>query len=264
MSRLSEQKLNSHASHTHPAAPRLSGVERCSRPAGAIERSTPNEQPAVTDTMHPVRTSTIDHGQTGGSHRRSRDLTAILGLLVFVASGCVQEMSDQPRVDPYEPVAFFRNHVSVRRPVAGTIARGNLPEATALQTGREGGQPVDVLPVDITAELMQRGQKQFGIFCSHCHGPAGYGDGMVVQRGFPAPPSYHIDRLREATAGHFFTVITDGHGRMPAFGRRIEPLDRWAIIAYIRALQLSQNAPLNELPESDQDALNRLTSPENE
>jgi mono/diheme cytochrome c family protein len=164
-------------------------------------------------------------------------------------------MSNQPRVDTYEPAAFFADGQSVRGPVAGTIARGQLREDSAVETGREAGEQVDRIPIDVTAALMRRGQERYGIFCAHCHGPAGYGDGMVVQRGFPAPPSYHIGRLQQAPAGHLFGVVTNGHGRMPPFGRRIDPSDRWAIIAYVRALQLSQSAPLRELPAFDRAAL---------
>ncbi len=102
-----------------------------------------------------------------------------------------------------------------------------------------------------TAQFLARGQERYTIFCSHCHGPIGYGNGIVVQRGFPVPPSYHIDRLREMPLGTLFGVVTNGHGRMPAFSRRILPRDRWAILAYVRALQLSQNVPLSELSEKE-------------
>ena len=213
----------------------------------AVRRSTLSSQRSKLNTQH----STLNA-------QHSTRITRFVGLFVCLASGCVQEMSNQPRVDTYEPVAFFADGQSVRGPVEGTIARGQLPEDSARETGREAGELVDRIPIDVTAALMQRGQKRYGIFCDHCHGPAGDGDGMVVQRGFPAPPSYHIERLQQAPAGHLFGVVTKGHGRMPAFGRRIDPPDRWAIIAYVRALQLSQSAPLSELPESDRTALSNL------
>lgn len=182
-------------------------------------------------------------------------------LLLLVASvsltGCQLHMVDQPRVDTLQPSAIFHDGRGQRPPVAGTIARGSLVTNVVEQTGLSDGQPVEHSPIPLTDDLLSRGQQRFMIYCSPCHGPAGYGNGLVVQRGFPAPPSYHIDRLASAGAGELFKVITQGRGRMPAFGRRIDPHDRWAIIAYIRALQLSQSADLADLPESDRQRFSR-------
>lgn len=173
----------------------------------------------------------------------------VIGLLL--TAGCTQEMANQPRVDVMEPAAFEFLTPGNRTPVPGTIARGQSWEVTPVSSGRDGDQLVARIPVPVTPELLKQGQHQFGIFCKHCHGPAGNGDGLVVQRGFPAPPSYHIDRLRNVPDGHLYITIKDGLGRMPRFGHRIPMEDRWALVAYIRALQLSQNANTNQLSEAD-------------
>jgi mono/diheme cytochrome c family protein len=170
-------------------------------------------------------------------------------------AGCVQEMADQPRVETMEESRFFRDGQGVRHQVPGTVARGQVWERTPFTTGRRGGELVETIPMEVDAKLLATGRKTFGIFCSHCHGPAGYGDGMVVQRGFAKPPSYHIERLRTAPDGHLFRVISDGFRLMPRFKERISPHDRWALIAYIRALQLSQNASPRELEERDKTRL---------
>ena len=129
---------------------------------------------------------------------------------------------------------------------------------TPVTSGRRDDKLVERNPLPITFTLLERGRELFDINCDHCHGPAGYGDGMVVQRGFPRPPSFHIDRLRDVPDGRLFEIITNGHGRMPAFRKLIAPEDRWAITAYVRALQLSQHADRAELSESDLDALEKL------
>ena len=172
---------------------------------------------------------------------------ALIG--VFVLCGCVQEMANQPRVEPLERSEFFSDGLGARTQVPGAIARGQIVDDDVVTTGREADQPTPTIPIEVTHELLQRGRERYGIYCAHCHGPAGYGDGMVVQRGFPGPPTYFIDRLIQASDGHMFTVITDGLGRMPALGSRIDPHDRWAIVAYVRALQLSQHADVTALPD---------------
>ncbi|MEX0611158.1 MAG: cytochrome c [Pirellulales bacterium] len=175
-------------------------------------------------------------------------------------------MADQPRYDPLEASAFFADGQASRHPVSGTIARGQLQLDDAFFTGKEGGELVTELPAralagKTMAGLLKRGQDRFGIFCSHCHGQVGGGiggdelmlemAGMVVKRGFPAPPTFHQQRLRDAPPGHFFDVITNGFGRMPAHGYMIPPEDRWAIVAYVRALQLSQYAEASQLTPAD-------------
>jgi mono/diheme cytochrome c family protein len=157
-------------------------------------------------------------------------------------------------------------------PVEGTIARGQLQLGDAYFTGKQNGQLVTEMPAEVLERtsmehLMARGQQRFVVFCAHCHGQVGGGTGgseemlalvgMVVQRGFPSPPTFHQPRLRDAPIGHFYDVISNGLGRMPAHGYMIPPQDRWAIAAYVRALQLSQNASRNELTSDD---LDKLTS----
>lgn len=135
--------------------------------------------------------------------------------------------------------------------VAHTVARGHLDEDEAFYTGKIGTNLVTTFPIPITREVLERGRERFEIYCSVCHGRTGEGNGMIMQRGFPAPPSYHIDRLRQAPVGHFFDVITQGYGIMYSYAERVEPADRWAIAAYIRALQLSHNMKLAELPPAE-------------
>ena len=134
------------------------------------------------------------------------------------------------------------------RPVVmHTVARGQLNEDEAFYTGKIGTNLVTTFPVPVTQELLERGRERFEIYCSVCHGRTGEGNGMIVQRGFPVPPSYHIDRLRQAPVGHFFDVMTQGYGIMYSYAERVKPEDRWAIAAYIRALQLSHNVKLADL-----------------
>ena len=141
--------------------------------------------------------------------------------------------------------------------VPHTVARGQLQEDEAFYTGKLGTNLVTALPMPVTRELLERGRERFEIYCSVCHGRTGEGNGMIVQRGFPVPPSYHIDRLREAPIGHFFDVMTQGYGIMYSYVERVKPEDRWAIAAYIRALQLSRNVKLAELPASQRSQLER-------
>lgn len=184
------------------------------------------------------------------THSRALRSIGLCGALLLGA-GCVQEMANQPRVDTLQESRFFDDGMGSRPQVPGTVARDQIWEQTPETTGQADGKPVPRIPIAVDARLLAEGRKRFGIFCSHCHGPAGYGDGMVVQRGFPQPPSYHIERLQKAPDGYLFGVITHGHGRMPRFGPRIKPRERWAIVSYVRALQLSQNASPDELNEQD-------------
>ena len=170
--------------------------------------------------------------------------------LIFLA-GC-NDMDQQPKFKPLDPSPFFGDGRSARAPVADTVARGDLRLDDHLYTGKVHGKDVETFPYPITADILARGQQRYNIFCAVCHGRVGDGQGMVVKRGFPAPPSYHADRLRQAPVGHYFDVITNGYGRMYSYAERIPVKDRWAIIAYIRALQLSQNASLSDLPAKDQ------------
>ena len=175
-------------------------------------------------------------------------------LSIFIAA-CQQQMADQPRYDPLSPSTFFGDGRSARPLVEGTVARGRLRNDEHFYTGKEQGRLVDTFPVPVTRSVLARGQERFNIFCSPCHDRIGNGQGMVVRRGNRAPPSYHIDRLREAPLGHFFQVMTNGFGVMPDYAQQVSPEDRWAIVAYIRALQLSQHARLVDVPPEERSQL---------
>jgi mono/diheme cytochrome c family protein len=182
----------------------------------------------------------------------------VLAMLAACA-GCFNDMRDQPRYEPYEPSNFFSNDMSSRPLVAGTVARGELNEDEVFQTGREAdGKFVAAVPLPLDRKLLLRGQERFNIYCSPCHSRTGTGDGMIVQRGFRRPPSFHIERLREEPSGHFFDVMTKGFGAMPSYAVQIEPSDRWAIVAYIRALQLSQHATMQDVPQDEQERLEQM------
>jgi len=172
-----------------------------------------------------------------------------LGLVALVMlTGCRQDMHDQPRFKPLAKSDFYADLRSARPPVEGTVARGQLHEDTYFYTGKVGNNPGDYMPFAVTDEVMARGRERFNIYCSPCHSKLGDGNGMIVQRGFRAPPSYHTERLRKAPLGYFFDVMTDGFGAMPDYASQIPPRDRWCIVAYIRALQLSQNATSADVP----------------
>jgi len=174
-------------------------------------------------------------------------LWLFLGSLLVIA-GCRQDMHDQPKFKPLRANSFFPDGRSARPLVAGVVARGTLQDDAHLYTGRVNDEFVTTFPFPITQDVILRGQERFNIYCSPCHGRLGDGEGMVVQRGLKHPPSYHIDRLREAPVGYFFNVITNGFGAMFDYSDRVSVRDRWAIISYIRALQLSQNAKIDDVP----------------
>ena len=188
-----------------------------------------------------------------GSVARGRRLLkfALLAALAVAAVGCRQKMSYQPSYKPLEPSSFFADGMSARPRIEGTVARGDIPADPYLATGTINGQVGDGFPMPVTAELVDHGQTRFNIYCAPCHGRGGDGNGMIPARGYRRPPSYHIPRLRTATTGHFFDVMTNGFGAMPQYGTMIPPEDRWAIVAYIRALQLSQNATVADVPQGD-------------
>ena len=171
--------------------------------------------------------------------------------LALIMTGCTMTMKDQPRVDPYEPAPFFSNEGSALLPVEDTVPYGQANTDDALYTGQVDGQYVEEYPFLITKEGLEYGRQRYDIYCAPCHGYTGNGDGMVVQRGFRQPPTFNQDRLREAPPGYFFYAITNGFGTMPSYANRIPVHDRWLIIAYIEALQLSQHAPVTELPQED-------------
>jgi cytochrome c553 len=174
-------------------------------------------------------------------------LPAIL-LLIGVTAGCRLDMHVQPYYRPLSKSDFFADGRSARLPVEGTVARGDLREDSYLYTGKIGGAPGDYMPFPLTADDLARGRERFNIYCTPCHGRVGDGNGFIPTRGFRRPPSYHIDRLRKVPLGYFFDVMTNGFGVMPDYSAQVSPRDRWRIAAYIRALQLSQNAAATDLP----------------
>jgi mono/diheme cytochrome c family protein len=171
------------------------------------------------------------------------NLRKILGLgLLLILAGCRQEMYDQSRVRPLSQSDFYSDLRTARPQVEGTVARGQLHDDTYFYTGKIGANPGDYMPFPVTDTVLARGQERFDIYCAPCHSRLGDGNGMVPQRGYKHPPTYHQDRLRKAPLGYFFDVMTNGFGAMPDYAAQIPLQDRWCIVAYIRALQLSQNA----------------------
>ena len=229
--------------------------------------------------------------------KRKKEKVAAVGrtfaflLFTFSFTSCRQDMHDQPKYRPLRPVdqiGSINDGRSARPLVEGTVARGELRDDVEFYTGKSagfgqtvatppaasssnfpgqpasGGTPglqgfVNEFPMQITAADLDRGQERFNIYCSVCHGPLGDGGGVIPKRGFRKPPSYHDDRLRNAPVGYFFDVITNGFGNMPDYSAQVEPADRWRIIAYIRALQLSQRAAVADVPADKRGELNNKT-----
>ncbi len=198
--------------------------------------------------------------------RKSLIYYSLLAAFCLLAVGCRYDMQDQPRYKAFKKNDFFSDGKAMRDLPEGTVARGMLREDKDFYTGKKqnaGGaaaapvetatdasgntlvtsfpDAIEEFPVPVTKELVDRGEERYRIFCIMCHGPVGNGDGMIVRRGFPKPPTYNDDRLRNAPVGHFFDVITNGWGKMNSYSSQIPAADRWAIVAYIRALQISQN-----------------------
>jgi len=198
------------------------------------------------------------HDRANAQHQKTPAgaLVAVC-LAAAVYAGCRSEMYDQARYKPYAASDFFQDGTSARPLVYGTVphsdVRGNAPELSELfLTGKTAGTLAESFPIPIDRSVLARGQERFRIFCTPCHGELGDGRGIVVRRGFTAPPTYHSDELRSKPPGHFVDVITRGFGAMSSYAARVPPRDRWAITAYIRALQLSQHAQMADLPSQDQ------------
>lgn len=189
---------------------------------------------------------------------------AAAALLALSGAGCRQGMYDQPKERPLASSEFFRDGLASRVPPAGTVARGWLREDRALHAGiGPDGKFVTELPAAVTFDraLLERGRQRFDVFCSPCHGRQGNGLGMIVQRGFKQPVSFHVDRLRAQPLGYFFDVMTNGFNEMSSYASQVPVEDRWAIAAYVRALQLSRNAPASELSAVDLEALAKSAAP---
>jgi mono/diheme cytochrome c family protein len=173
----------------------------------------------------------------------------ILLSTVALFSACRLDMQVQPKQNPLSRSDFFSDQRSERPPVEGTVARGQLREDTYFYTGRAGSSPGDYMPFPVTKEVLERGRERYNIYCAPCHSRTGDGNGFIPSRGFSRkPPSYHIERLQKAPLGYFYDVMTNGFGIMPDYASQIIPADRWKVVAYIRALQLSQNATKADVP----------------
>jgi mono/diheme cytochrome c family protein len=217
----------------------------------------------------------MTHGKSQIARTSAKPI-ALFGCLLL--AGCQQQMAHQPSYHPLEANSFFANGQSSRQLVAGTVARGHLEIDRHLYTGRmaptgaqlaeakaartERGQTkdararaeeiargnfVETFPFPVSLDVLEQGYHRYMIYCVVCHDPLGTGHGKIVERGYTAPPSYHIPRLRSVPVGHIFAVISDGYGSMPSYGAQIPLRDRWAIVAYVRALQQSQHFPVDQL-----------------
>ena len=193
------------------------------------------------------------------SNRRAGCVSLLAALLLLGA--CRQDMHNQPKYRPLRESPLFADNSSARPLIEGTVARGALYEDEAFFTGKQGGTPVKELPFAIEAADLDRGEERFNIFCTPCHDRTGNGRGMVVQRGYRQPPSFHIDRLKQADPGYMYDVISNGFGAMPDYKAQIAPRDRWRIVAYVRALQLSQAGAAADIPGGDPEAANKQKQP---
>ena len=183
--------------------------------------------------------------------RRIALLAGGLALVLLAAPGCRRDMYDQPKYDAYDPSTFFRDGSSSRQQIEGTVARGDLEADPLYYHGKVDGKDADIFPFAVDRETIELGRERYLIYCSPCHGRAGDGRGMVVRRGFSPPPTFHSEYLRKKPVGHIFGVITHGYGAMYSYASRIPVRDRWAITAFIRAMQYSREASLDDLTEDE-------------
>src|SRR3954465_5355142 len=186
----------------------------------------------------------------------------VLAALLLAAPGCRQGTHNSPKAIPLRESVFFKNGSRARPLVEGTVARGTLQDDGSFFTGKDGAAEVDALPFALTADVLDRGEQRFNIYCTPCHGITGRADGMIVRRGYRQPPSFHLDRLRQAPLGHFYDVMTNGFGAMPDYKAQVAPRDRWAIAAYVRALQLSQHTAVGDVAAEDRQKLSQPAAPE--
>ncbi len=193
--------------------------------------------------------------------RHPRAFVLAVLALSLTSAACRQDMHDQPRYKPLAGSDFFADGRAARPAIPGTVARGQLRADAALYTGKNGAEFVAELPVPVDMKLVQRGRQRYEIYCTPCHGSTGRGDGMVVQRGFRRPPSMHIERLRNVKPGYIYDVITNGFGVMPDYAAQVSVADRWALVAYLRALQLSQHATIDDVPVAERAGLGAPAEP---
>jgi hypothetical protein len=182
---------------------------------------------------------------------------------MLAMAGCRADMQDQPRMFPQRGTDFFADGRSVRPQMANTVARGQMHEDSYFYTGMQDGKEGNALPFPVTMAVMERGQERYNVYCTPCHSRVGNGEGMIVQRGYRPAGNFHTDRLMNAPLGHFFNVMTNGYGAMPEYASQVAPADRWAIVAYIKALQLSQAAKQSDAPDGTQtESLSKIASDE--
>jgi cytochrome c553 len=184
-----------------------------------------------------------------------KKLMMLTTVAIFAIAGCRQQMADQPHQRPLESSNFFDDGMASRPAEPGTVARAGRAQNEQRLNSKADGKLIDGFPFEVTMEVLVRGQERYEIFCSPCHDRLGNGQGMIVRRGFTPARSFHDPRLRDAPAGHFFQVMTQGFGVMPSYANQLSEHDRWAVIAYIRALQLSRNARLDQLPPKDREKM---------
>jgi hypothetical protein len=177
-----------------------------------------------------------------------RAAVATAAIISVFALGCRQDMQDEPKFFPQRGTSFYADGRSVRPQVENTVARNQLHEDSYFYTGLTNGKEGEGMPLPVTMQVLERGQERFNVYCTPCHSRVGNGIGMIVQRGYAKAGSFHSARLESAPLGHFFHVITNGYGAMPDYAAQIAPADRWAIVAYIKALQLSQKATQADVP----------------
>jgi mono/diheme cytochrome c family protein len=182
-------------------------------------------------------------------------------LVLVILAACRQDMHDQPVYEPLEAGPFFADDRASRPPVPGTVARDEGDLESPVQTGRTGATFLPRGPLPLDAALLARGRERYDVFCAPCHDRVGNGDGMIVQRGYRRPPSLHETRLRDAADGYLFDVVTHGFGVMPRYASQVPATDRWAIVAYVRALQLAQNAPVTALTADERTRLDEEQRP---
>ena len=183
-----------------------------------------------------------------GHGKLMRMVSAMASLAVLFTAGCRQDMHNQPKFIPQRGTSFYADGRSSRPQVENTVGRSQLREDSYFYTGFVGGKEGDTMPFPVTMAVLERGQERYNIYCTPCHSRVGNGAGMIVQRGYSRAGNFHTPRLQAAPLGHFYNVIANGYGSMPEYSAQVTVADRWAIVAYIKALQLSQNATAGDLP----------------
>jgi len=220
--------------------------------------STGTTQPNSSKPWRPARYPKLPTSSSPNRAATARERCLLFSIILLALSSlaCRRDMQDQPKYIPLRSSDFFADGRSARPIPEGTVARGELRADKVFFTGKSGNEFADHLPFPVTRQVLARGEDRFNIYCTPCHGRLGNGLGMIVRRGFKRPPSYHTDQLRQKPVGYFYDVITNGFGAMQDYSAQIAPRDRWAIAAYIRVLQYSQLASINDVPQDVRQELN--------